>query len=345
MEFFSDLLWMSAGSSPAMSLDQSMRIRNLRADLGSGFHQGSLLWETCLSRGRFLLGFPTWRSSGYLCNRERFDQFGTQNFLRGFSISWFPWSVDVREKDSGGSLFLSDIRSRAKPHNSQLLQSPCFGCASSVRRVDKIFVMASSIGGGDKGTFAKKVARPKPTDGDMADNLESALVIAPSSGGVLQSGGDLNRLPTSHGEHSNPLKQASASDDARQGPRAFTAGEDLEEEDDVIEVNIEEDEMKQAAQWTTLARFYSMRIPNQTALFDGMSRAWRLRADMNYKSLRDNLFIISFKSEGDYKFVLQGGPWLHKGDALLVAEFDGLTPPLRFLWRWFPSGSEFMIYP
>jgi hypothetical protein len=78
-----------------------------------------------------------------------------------------------------------------------------------------------------------------------------------------------------------------------------------------------------------LARFYSLRNPNQTALFEDMSRAWRLRSDMTHKSLRDNLFIITFSTEGDYKFVLQGGPWLHKGDALLVAAFDGLTCPSK----------------
>jgi hypothetical protein len=76
-----------------------------------------------------------------------------------------------------------------------------------------------------------------------------------------------------------------------------------------------------------LARFYSLKVPKQSALFDDMGRAWRLRSDMSYKSLRDNLFIITFSAEEDYNFVLRGGPWLHKGDALLVAAFDGLTCP------------------
>ncbi|BAH93890.1 Os07g0417800, partial [Oryza sativa Japonica Group] len=93
--------------------------------------------------------------------------------------------------------------------------------------------------------------------------------------------------------------------------------------------NIEDEEIKQDGIWTVLARFYSLRNPNQTALFEDMSRAWRLRSDMTHKSLRDNLFIITFSTEGDYKFVLQGGPWLHKGDALLVAAFDGLTCPSK----------------
>lgn len=63
------------------------------------------------------------------------------------------------------------------------------------------------------------------------------------------------------------------------------------------------------------------------ALFEDMGRAWRLRAEMSYKSLKDNLFIVTFNAEGDHKFVLQGGPWIHRGDALIVADFNGLLSP------------------
>lgn len=40
-------------------------------------------------------------------------------------------------------------------------------------------------------------------------------------------------------------------------------------------------------------------------------RAWR------YKMLKCNM--AEFQSEGDLKFVTRGGPWLHRGDALIVA--------------------------
>lgn len=112
-----------------------------------------------------------------------------------------------------------------------------------------------------------------------------------------------------------------------QGPLVFTEGAVLDEEDDAVEVILEDEEVSLAGQWTILARYYSLRIPIQAALFDDMRRAWRLRADMSYKSLRNNMFIITFSAEGDYNFVLQGGPWIHRGDALLVAQFDGITSP------------------
>lgn len=99
----------------------------------------------------------------------------------------------------------------------------------------------------------------------------------------------------------------------------FTEDVEGDKEEEAIEVNLEEDEVEKAGQWTILSRFYSLRIPNATALFEDMSRAWRLRADMNYKALRDNMFIITFGSEGDYNFVLQGGPWLRPNTRLVGA--------------------------
>lgn len=127
--------------------------------------------------------------------------------------------------------------------------------------------------------------------------------------------------------YSDLLRTSAEPSSAFQGPTAFMQGETTVEDDDAVEIELEEDEVKKAGQWTVLARFYSLKFPNQVALFEDMRRAWRLRAEMSYKSLKDNLFIVSFSAEGDHKFVLQGGPWLHRGDALLVADFNGLVSP------------------
>lgn len=126
----------------------------------------------------------------------------------------------------------------------------------------------------------------------------------------------------------NHPSSAGTSDFYSSGPGAFMDGDMPEEEDEeVVEVLLDDGEVQQAGQLTILSRYYSLRVPNQAVLFEDMRRAWRLRADMSIKSLRDNMFIVTFNSEGDYNFVLQGGPWLHRGDALLVAKFDGITSP------------------
>jgi hypothetical protein len=193
--------------------------------------------------------------------------------------------------------------------------------------------MEPSTGRGDQGIIKVMITRPKPQDGDMSgqQGKELALLGPSSKDSTLRvSSTDEETLKLKAkkvGEMSPPPTCNSRS--GYLGPEEFTEGEVLEDDEDAVEVDIEEEEMKQVGQLTVLARFYSLRTPNLSALFEDMGRAWRLRSDMSYKSLWDNLFIIMFGAEGDYNFVLQGGRWLHKGDALLVAAFDGLTCPSK----------------
>lgn len=193
--------------------------------------------------------------------------------------------------------------------------------------------MEPSAGRGDQGIIKAMITRPKPQDGDMSgqQGKELALLGPSSKDSTLRASSTdeetLKLKAKEVGEMSPPPTCNSRS--GYLGPEEFTEGEVLEDDEDAVEVDIEEEEMKQVGQLTVLARFYSLRTPNLSALFEDMGRAWRLRSDMSYKSLRDNLFIITFGAEGDYNFVLQGGRWLHKGDALLVAAFDGLTCPSK----------------
>lgn len=43
---------------------------------------------------------------------------------------------------------------------------------------------------------------------------------------------------------------------------------------------------------------------------------------MEYKCLREHCFLIEFAGKGDRDFVLRGGPWIYRGDALLVSQYD-----------------------
>jgi hypothetical protein len=58
-------------------------------------------------------------------------------------------------------------------------------------------------------------------------------------------------------------------------------------------------------------------------LFETMKHAWRLNYAPDVKRLRDNRFLIEVRSEGEKNYVLQGGPWIYRGDPLLVAAYDG----------------------
>lgn len=223
-------------------------------------------------------------------------------------------------------LFLSNLKcwSQINLGSGESRREKCVAFGGKIKRNR---LMADVGGGGDKGIVTGTITHPKPPGDVVAVQGQSK---SPHHQLVVLSEKDLSSQEKQMVQKNSsyvPRPGSTPKADSGQGPAAFTEGIIEEEEDDLVEVELEDEEVASAGQWTILARYYSLRIPIQTALFDDMNRAWRLRSDMSYKSLRDNMFIITFSSEGDYNFVLQGGPWLHKGDALLVAKFDGITRP------------------
>ncbi|TVU00690.1 hypothetical protein EJB05_53872, partial [Eragrostis curvula] len=100
-----------------------------------------------------------------------------------------------------------------------------------------------------------------------------------------------------------------------------------EEEEEMLDFNLDELEEQAPKRWLALARFYSVQRYNINGLFEEMRKAWLPRHKVLRKVLHENLFLLEFLGEGDYKFVTSGGPWIHKGDALLVVPYDGRSRP------------------
>lgn len=259
---------------------------------------------------------------GNLCDVLVGFQIGNGGFCWSSEQYRIPWAGSVWKWDSAWRI---NINSRLQEPWIQQIQSQeaefivrlCCLC----RRFARGRFMASAGGGGEKGIITGMITCPKLPEGAMILQTNQTLALSAAvSKEDQQDKAAQEKMADLH-------LGADPQNSTKQGPMAFTEGEIHDEEEDIVEVYIDEEEIKNTDKWTVLARFYSIRTPNQVALFEDMSRAWRLRSDMNYKSLRDNLFIIAFSNEGDFKFVTQGGPWLHRGDALLVAEFNGLTSP------------------
>lgn len=249
-------------------------------------------------------------------------QIGNGGFCWSSEQYRIPWAGSVWKWDSAWRI---NINSRLQEPWIQQIQSQEAEFIVRLRCLCRRFArgrfMASAGGGGEKGIITGMITRPKLPEGAMILQTNQTLALSAAvSKEDQQDKAAQEKMADLH-------LGADPQNSTKQGPMAFTEGEIHDEEEDIVEVYIDEEEIKNTDKWTVLARFYSIRTPNQVALFEDMSRAWRLRSDMNYKSLRDNLFIIAFSNEGDFKFVTQGGPWLHRGDALLVAEFNGLTSP------------------
>ncbi|CAN6323864.1 unnamed protein product [Urochloa humidicola] len=74
--------------------------------------------------------------------------------------------------------------------------------------------------------------------------------------------------------------------------------------------------------WLAVARFYSGRNYKSKVIFSELMKAW---GDVDTRDLEDNRYLLEFSSENARDFVLRGGPWQFKGDAMIVVPFDGLT--------------------
>jgi hypothetical protein len=58
-----------------------------------------------------------------------------------------------------------------------------------------------------------------------------------------------------------------------------------------------------------------------------MRIAWGLHTMKPAIILGGNRFMLEFDSYETRRRIIDGGPWRHRGDALLAVEYDGFSPP------------------
>jgi hypothetical protein len=56
-----------------------------------------------------------------------------------------------------------------------------------------------------------------------------------------------------------------------------------------------------------------------------MITAWGIEKLTMVEKIGDYIFKLQFVSEEEKAKVIEGGPWRHKGDALIMIHYDGLT--------------------
>lgn len=56
-------------------------------------------------------------------------------------------------------------------------------------------------------------------------------------------------------------------------------------------------------------------------------RGWWPRGTTSFRVLGENLFLVEFEDEWDKARVLEGRPWIFKGNLFSMEDFNGLTPP------------------
>ncbi|TVU49586.1 hypothetical protein EJB05_00900, partial [Eragrostis curvula] len=108
-------------------------------------------------------------------------------------------------------------------------------------------------------------------------------------------------------------------------------------EDEGQKIVLEEDleDLKAEARWTALAKVNSTKTFSHAAFLAHMKYAWSLAKDVSFKAIEENLFVFQFACLGDWRKVMDEGPWFFRGNAVLLEEYDGITKPSSVKFKYF----------
>ncbi|KAM0913913.1 hypothetical protein ACQ4PT_011853 [Festuca glaucescens] len=172
--------------------------------------------------------------------------------------------------------------------------------------------MALIGGGGDYGGTDEDPAHPKPLMGvEAVQAREERYLAIMGSDEAIDSNWD---GAAAAGKNLGPEARISGTADLDEG---FCMEEEEEEATPPAVPMV----------WRMMARYYSLKAANFPLIHKHFSVVWHICGKMIFKPLKDNFYIITFNREGGYKFVKQGGPWIHLGVACLVAPLDKSAQP------------------
>jgi hypothetical protein len=125
----------------------------------------------------------------------------------------------------------------------------------------------------------------------------------------------------------------------QQGKEAQIDGVVDMEDDVYLESDEEDDEEEEEVTdpsaprtWKLLARYMANFKPNAHTMFTQFTEeGWHLRTGIRYSDRGKNYFTITLFSEGYYDFVMRGGSWIFKRNALLMKDFKKGTRPSEII--------------
>lgn len=102
------------------------------------------------------------------------------------------------------------------------------------------------------------------------------------------------------------------------------AGLDLTgEETEDLDFSEEVEDLMKDVRWLSLFKVHRPKLFSHAALFNDMRFAWKPVKDVTFKIMGENLFLAQFHYLGDWNKVMEGGPWLFRGAAVAMEEYDG----------------------
>ena len=97
--------------------------------------------------------------------------------------------------------------------------------------------------------------------------------------------------------------------------------------------------------WTAVGMVLMERQVNAAALERCMLRAWGLRSPASFRHLDNNRFVVQMQSEGDWKHVMENGPWQFEYHAVVMKEIMGNIRPSEVMFTSLPLWVQFLDLP
>jgi len=94
------------------------------------------------------------------------------------------------------------------------------------------------------------------------------------------------------------------------------------EDEDDLDFSEEYEELVREVRWLALFRVHTTKPFSHAALFSALRNAWAAAKKVTFKAMEPNLFVVQLHCLGDWTRVMDGRPWLFKGAAIVMEEYD-----------------------
>lgn len=102
------------------------------------------------------------------------------------------------------------------------------------------------------------------------------------------------------------------------------------EEEEDLDFSGEFEDLVKEVRWLALFRVHTMKPFSHAALFNALRNAWAAAQGVTFKVLEPNLFLAQLHCLGDWTRVMEGSPWLFRGAAIVMEEYDGFSNVLAY---------------
>ncbi|KAK1604438.1 hypothetical protein QYE76_028111 [Lolium multiflorum] len=221
----------------------------------------------------------------------------------------FPSQGRVQVPDSRREGYMQSTMPKSPSNRSAFFSNPLF--VPDPGKLDPIPVMSATNDGGEKGGSGEEPTHPKSLGGRML-----LLKDKPADGDQY-----VVEEVSSSNWHAPILEGLGADEED-------LIGGEVDMEDDVfIEDDPDEVPAAEPLPWRLHARYVGQNSPSAETLKEHFKKVWRLRTGVIFAPIKPKWFTVTLFSEGDYNFVINGGPWVHLGNALLVKAMVGAARP------------------